>query len=134
MGRPVRVAGLTVTAADVDHVVPTVAYLIDDGKAAFAFVTDTAPTQAIWTLANECSRLKAVFLESTFSESQSALAAIAKHLTPRQFAGEVRKLRSEVPVYAIHLKARCREQLLAELAALNLPQVTVLEPGQVVEL
>jgi len=133
-GRPVKVAGLTVTAAEVDHVVPTVGYLVDDGASAFAFVTDTAPTQAIWDLANCCPRLEAVFLELTFSEEQAALAGIAKHLTPRQFAGEVAKLRSGVPVYAIHLKARCREQLLAELAALWLPQVKVLEPGQVLEI
>jgi ribonuclease BN (tRNA processing enzyme) len=133
-GEPVRVAGLTVTAAPVDHVVPTVGYLVDDGVSAFAFVTDTAPTEAIWALANGCPRLKAVFLELTFPESQAALAGIAKHLTPRQFAGEVRKLRAAVPVYAIHLKARCQDQLLRELAALRLPQVTVLDPGRVVEI
>jgi ribonuclease BN (tRNA processing enzyme) len=133
-GRPVQVAGLTVTAAEVDHVVPTVAYLIDDGKSAFAFVTDTAPTEAIWKLANACPRLKAVFLEVTFPESELWLAEVAKHLTPRQFAGEVRKLRPGVPVYAIHLKARCREQLIGEILALGLPQVTVLEPGLVVEI
>ena len=114
-GRPVHVAGLTVTAAEVDHVVPTVGYLVDDGTSAFAFVTDTAPTQAIWDLANRCPRLKAVFLELTFPDEQAWLADVAKHLTPRQFAAEVRKVRPGVPVYAIHLKARCREQLLAEV-------------------
>jgi ribonuclease BN (tRNA processing enzyme) len=132
-GRPVHVAGLSVTAAEVDHVVPAVAYLIDDGKSAFAFVTDTAPTDAIWDLANRNPRLKAVFLEVTFPEREDWLAAVAKHLTPKMFAGEVRKLRPGVRVYAIHLKARCREELLSEIAALGLPKVTVLEPGQVVE-
>ena len=131
-GKPVKVAGLTVTAAEVDHVVPTVGYLVDDGKSAFAFVTDTAPTEAIWKLANGCPRLKAVFLEVTFPEDQAALAGIAKHLTPRQFAAEVRKLRPPVPVYAIHLKARCREQLIGEIETLGLPKVTVLEPGTVI--
>jgi ribonuclease BN (tRNA processing enzyme) len=132
-GRPVQVAGLSVTAVAVDHVVPTVAYLIDDGASAFAFVTDTAPTDGIWALANQCPRLKAVFLEVTFPEDQAWLAAVAKHLTPSLFASEVRKLRPGVKVYAIHLKPRCRDQLLGELAALELPNVTVLEPGRVVE-
>jgi ribonuclease BN (tRNA processing enzyme) len=132
-GQPVQVAGLSVTAVEVDHVVPAVAYLIDDGQTAFAFVTDTAPTEAIWAAANQCPRLKAVFLEVTFPEEQAWLAAVAKHLTPRQFAGEVRKLRPGVAVYAIHLKPRCREQLIGEIAALGLPQVAVLEPGRVVE-
>jgi ribonuclease BN (tRNA processing enzyme) len=133
-GVPVTVAGLTVTAREVDHVVPTVGYLVDDGTSAFVFVTDTAPTEAIWALANGCPRLKAVFLEVTFPEEQAALAGIAKHLTPRQFAVEVRKVRSPVPVYAVHLKARCREQLIGEINALGLPRVTVLEPGKIINL
>ncbi|HEY1378232.1 MAG TPA: MBL fold metallo-hydrolase [Gemmataceae bacterium] len=132
-GRPVHVAGLTVTAAAVDHAVPTVAYLIDDGTSAIAFVTDTAPTEAIWHLANCCPRLKAVFLELTFPEGQAWLAGVAKHLTPRLFAAEVAKVRPGVPVYAVHLKARFRDRLLAELDALGLAHVTVLEPGRVVE-
>jgi ribonuclease BN (tRNA processing enzyme) len=128
-GVPVKVAGLSVTAAEVDHVVPTVGYLVDDGKAAFVFVTDTAPTEAVWALANQCPRLKAVFLEVTFPEVQAALAGIAKHLTPRQFAAEVGKIRSKVEVFAIHLKARCRDQLIAEIKSLGLQRVNILEPG-----
>jgi ribonuclease BN (tRNA processing enzyme) len=133
-GRPVQVAGLSVTAVDVDHVVPTVGYLVDDSKSAFVFVTDTAPTDAIWALANQCPRLKAVFLEVTFPEAELWLAQVAKHLTPKLFAGEVRKLRAGVPIYAIHLKPRCRDQMVEELAALKLPNLTVLEPGRLVEL
>jgi ribonuclease BN (tRNA processing enzyme) len=132
-GTPVRVAGLTITAAEVNHVVPTVGYLVDDGVSAFAFVTDTAPTDAVWALANGCPRLTAVFVEVTFPEDQGWLAGVAKHLTPRLFAGEVHKLRPGVPVYAIHVKARFREQVVREVAALGLPDVRVLEPGRVVE-
>src|SRR4051794_2450667 len=64
-GRPVRVAGRPLTGAAVDHAVPTVAYLVDEATSASAFVTDAAPTDAIWALANQCPRLKAVFLELT---------------------------------------------------------------------
>jgi ribonuclease BN (tRNA processing enzyme) len=132
-GRPVAVAGLTVTAVEVDHVVPTVGYLIDDGAAAIAFVTDTAPTDAVWEAANRNPRLAAVFLELTFPASQAWLAGVAKHLTPPLFAAELRKLRPAVPVYVLHLKARYRAELLGELAALKLPRVSVLEPGRPVD-
>jgi ribonuclease BN (tRNA processing enzyme) len=132
-GRPVRAAGLTVTAVPVDHVVPAVGYLIDEGTSAVAFVTDTAPTDAIWEAANRLPHLKAVFLELTFPESVAWLAHVAKHLTPSLFAAEVRKIRPGVPVYVIHLKARYREETERELAALALPGVSVLEPGKVVE-
>jgi ribonuclease BN (tRNA processing enzyme) len=133
-GQPVPAGKLTVTAVEINHVVPTVGYLVDDGSSAFAFVTDTAPTDEIWTLANDCPRLKAVFLEVTFPEDLAWLADVAKHLTPRLFAGEVRKIRPGVPVHAIHLKARCQERLLNEIAELRLTHVQVLEPGRVVEI
>jgi ribonuclease BN (tRNA processing enzyme) len=132
-GQPVRVAGLTITAVPVDHIVPTVGYLIDDGTSAIAFVTDTAPTDAIYAAANRIPHLKAVFLELTFPAAVTWLAEVAKHLTPALFAAEVRKLRPGVPVYVVHLKARYRAQIERELAALALPGVCILEPGRVVE-
>jgi ribonuclease BN (tRNA processing enzyme) len=129
-GRPVTVDALSITAVAVDHVVPTFGYLVADAKSAFAFVTDTGPTDAIWELAGRTPNLRAVFLEVTFPEDQAWLAGVAKHLTPRLFAGELRKLPAGVPVYAIHLKARCLDRVRAEVAALKLAQVTILEPGR----
>jgi cAMP phosphodiesterase len=131
-GRAVTAAGLVVTPVPVDHIVPTVAYVVEGPTSAFAFVTDTAPTEAVWALANRTPNLKAVFLEVTFPESHAWLAQVSKHLTPSLFAAEVAKLRPGVAVYAIHVKARFREAVLAELAALELPNVTVLEAGRAV--
>lgn len=127
--RSIAVAGLKVTPVPVDHVVPTVAYLVEGPKSAFVFVTDTGPTDAVWALANRTPNLKAVFLEVTFPESHAWLAKVSKHLTPTLFAAEVAKVRQPVTVYAIHLKARFRESVMAELAALKLPNVEVLEAG-----
>jgi ribonuclease BN (tRNA processing enzyme) len=132
-GRPVRVEGLTVTAVPVDHIVPTVGYLIDDGTTAIAFVTDTAPTDAVWEAANRIPHLKAAFVELTFPAAVTWLAQVAKHLTPALFAAEVGKLRPGLPVYVIHIKARYRTEVECELAELALPGVTVLTPGKEVE-
>jgi ribonuclease BN (tRNA processing enzyme) len=129
-GRPVQVAGLSVTAVAVDHVVPTFGYVVSDAKSAFVFVTDTGPTDAIWELARRTPNLRAVFLEVTFPDDQAWLAGVAKHLTPKLFAGEIRKLPPGVAVYAIHLKARCLDRVRAEVAALKLSQVTILDPGR----
>lgn len=131
-GQTVAAAGLKVTPVPVDHVVPTVGYVVEGPTSAFAFVTDTAPTDAVWAVANRTPNLKAVFLEVTFPESHAWLAKVSKHLTPSLFAAEVAKLRPAVPVYAIHVKARFREAVVAEVAALNCPNITVLEPGRTV--
>ena len=52
----------------------------------------------------------------------------------RLFAAEVRKLRPRVPVYVVHVKARFRDRVLDEVAAMHLPDVHVFEPGRAVEI
>jgi ribonuclease BN (tRNA processing enzyme) len=131
---PICLEGLCLQAVPLNHVVPTVGYVIDDGKAAIAIVTDTGPSDAIWELCNRTPSLRAVFLEVTFPESMTWLADASKHLTPSLFAGELRKLKADVPIYAIHLKARFFEQVLREVELLNLPNVRLLEPGKVLQI
>lgn len=128
-GEPINIEGLRLTAVALNHVVPTVGYIIDDGRASIAIVTDTADSDAIWNVCNRTDNLRAVFLELTFPHSMTWLADISKHLTPVGFAGEMRKLQKNVPVYAVHIKARYFDQVVAELSALRLPDVHMLEPG-----
>src|SRR5205814_558999 len=99
-----------------------------------AFVTDTAPTQAIWDAVHAVPHLRAVFLELTFPDDQAWLAHVSKHLTPALFAAELRKLPAGVPVYVIHVKARYHPQVVRELAALGQAHVSFLEPGCVLEI
>jgi len=44
-GQEFRIAHLTVTAAPVNHIVPTVGLLVSDGKTIVAFSSDTAETE-----------------------------------------------------------------------------------------
>jgi ribonuclease BN (tRNA processing enzyme) len=130
---PLCIDDLCVQAVPLNHVVPTVSYLLDDGESAIAIVTDTAPSDAIWELCNRTDNLKAVFLEVTFPESMAWLATASKHLTPSLFGGELRKLKKSVPVFAIHLKARFLDDVVREVTELNLPNVTLMEPGKSLE-
>jgi cAMP phosphodiesterase len=131
LGVPVAAAGLRFTPIAVEHVVPTVAYVVEDDSAAIAYITDTGPTTAIWERLRQTANFKAIFLEATFPQSQSWLADVSKHLTTATFARELAKGPPGVPVYAIHLKARFRAEIVAELA--KLPWVSVCEPGCVYE-
>lgn len=118
---PVQANGLKITPIPVDHVVPTQGFLIESAEASILIVSDTGPTTAIWERANAVANLKAVFLEATFPESLVELAGISKHLTPPLFAKEVGKLRGKPGLYAVHIKARYYEEVVAELNALGLP-------------
>jgi ribonuclease BN (tRNA processing enzyme) len=119
-GQTIEVEGLRVTAVELNHVVPTVGYLVADAGSTVAFVSDTGPTEAVWQHANAAANLRAVFLEATFPNSLAWLADVSKHLTPALFAREAAKLKRPAQLIVVHIKARYRDQVVAELEALRL--------------
>jgi cAMP phosphodiesterase len=129
-GRRVEIAGLRITPVDVNHVVPTFGFIIEDAGGTIAISSDTGPTQELWTEANRTANLKSVFLEATFPNNLQWLADVSKHLTPAQFAQEVAKLNRPVPVIAVHLKARFRQAVMDELRSLGLANLQIGEPGR----
>src|SRR5262249_48277724 len=83
--QPVELAGLRIVPIPVDHLVPTLGFMIEDSKSAVMIVSDTGPTEEIWRHANNSVKLKAVFLEAAFPNDMMAIATAAKHLTPALF-------------------------------------------------
>ena len=130
---PVEVDGVRITPVALDHIVPALGFIVDDGKAAIAIVSDTNPTQRIWEVINGTKNLKAVFLESSFPNHMGWLAEKAMHLTSAMFAGELKKLTQPARVIAIHIKTAFDEQIKKELTELNLPFVEIGEPGKTYE-
>lgn len=129
-GQTLEVGGLRITAVEVNHVVPTFGYLVDDGRSAVVFPSDTGPTEEIWKVANACPRLKAVFLECTFPGSLAWLAEIAKHLTPDLYAAEMKKLNRPARYITVHMHPRHRPIVAEELMAKKLPNVEIGEAGR----
>ncbi len=132
-GVTVLVNELHVTPVEVNHVVPTFGFLVEDQTSAVLFSSDTGPTQALWELANRTPNLKAVFLEVTFPNRRAWLASLSRHLTPEQLGTEVRKLKKSVPVFAVHISPGDRDEIIAELAELGLDNVQVGRFGSVYE-
>ncbi len=126
---------LRVTPIPVNHLVPTVGFLIDDGAVSFAYSGDTYVTEEFWRVASQRRNLKALLVETSFPEQEIELARVSKHLTPRLLADELRKFdRPDVPVYVYHMKPRFRGQIIRELSALGRQNLTVLEEGQTITL
>ncbi len=123
--KPIELEGLRIMPVPVDHVVPTLGFLVSDDQGTVVIASDTGPTDELWRIANAAPNLKAVFLEASFPDAMSGLAAKAMHLTPSLFGVEVRKLKRPVPIIAVHLKARFREVIISELDALNLPNLEI---------
>jgi ribonuclease BN (tRNA processing enzyme) len=123
--RPFELEGLRFTPVPVSHLVPTLGFLVEDDRSAILIVSDTGPTEEIWRLANAAPRLAAVFLEAAFPDELAWLADASKHLCTATFAVEVRKLQRPAQIIAVHIKARWRDQIIAELDALKIPNFQI---------
>ena len=128
-GQPVELEGLRITPVSVNHVVPTLGFLIEDQTAAIVIPSDTGPTEEIWQRANQLPNLKAVFLETCFPNAMAEVAARAEHLTPATFASEVCKITRPVALIAMHIKPLYYAQVVQELVALGLPNLTMARFG-----
>jgi cAMP phosphodiesterase len=121
--------GLTVTAIPVNHPVPTVGYLLEDGRSAVLFALDTGPTGEIWELAARTRRLTTVFVDVAFPDDMGTLAEASGHLTPSLACAAVRALSPEVRKIATHLKPAYYERIVDQLDRVAIPNLSIGRPG-----
>lgn len=132
-GREFTVQGLTILPVEVNHNEPSAGFLIRDDSGSVLLTGDTADTVEIWSLAAEATRLRAVFVESAFPNGMVELASTARHLTPIGLKNEIGKLnKSDVPIYIVNIKPMFREQVIAEIKNLDLPDVFIFPIGRTV--
>ena len=134
VGRPYRAGKFMCTPIPVNHTVPTMGFVVEDSQSAILYSGDTFMTEELWEVAKPHRLLKAVFLECSYPDELEDLARISRHLTPRMFGKELAKLsRPDVKVYAYHLKPIYKEKISDQLMRLNLPNLVILEEGQILE-
>jgi ribonuclease BN (tRNA processing enzyme) len=134
--QPFEIAGLgsgpvEVTAIPVNHIVPTVGFLIRQGSGTVLFTSDTGPTDRVWEVANHTKGLGALITECSFPTDMQNIADISLHLTPTSLAGELAKVRPEIPVLLYHFKPPYIDQLRAEIGGMEFAQhLEELEQGK----
>ena len=114
---PFPVGDYAVTAYPLDHTVPTVAYLVDDGTDAIALVTDTAPVPAVIDAIGAHARLRTLYLEASFPNCEQILADVSRHLTAAQHLELAARLPPGVRVVPVHVKPRFADEVWRELRA-----------------
>jgi cAMP phosphodiesterase len=122
--------GLKITPIPVSHTVLTHGLLVEDEKNALLFTSDTGRTDRIWQVARGCEKLRAIFVDLSFPNKLTELARISCHHTPVTLLEELPKMKPGVKVFAVHLKAAYRDQVAAEVNALNDPRIVVAEVGR----
>jgi len=134
VGVEFKVAHITVTAVNVNHIVPTVGMIVSDDNTTLAFSSDTAETEEFWRLVNQRAHIDALLIEASFPNSLSKLAEDSRHFTPASLQRELRKLHHHgIDILTVHLKPAYRETVVKELKALEIPKLEVMESGRAYE-
>ncbi|MBO0719677.1 MAG: 3',5'-cyclic-nucleotide phosphodiesterase [Blastocatellia bacterium] len=127
---PFVTEGLKITPIPVSHTVLTHGVLVEDEECALLFTSDTGKTDRIWKIARDCAKLRAVFIDISFPNRLTDLARVSCHHSPSTLLEEMPKIKEDVQVFAVHLKAAYRDQVAREIAALNDPRLFVAEVGR----
>jgi ribonuclease BN (tRNA processing enzyme) len=128
-GVPVEIEGLRFTPIPVDHPVPTFGFLIEDGRSALVWSSDTGPTKRLWEVANAAAGLKGVWVDVSFENALQPIADVSGHLTPQTLAAQVQQLEADAPVALHHLKPPSVARIREEIAALGQSRLGFLEQG-----
>ncbi|HEY3327759.1 MAG TPA: 3',5'-cyclic-nucleotide phosphodiesterase [Novimethylophilus sp.] len=106
-----------ITALPALHAVPAVGYLIDSGRASFAFSGDTTDCAAFWDKLNEVENLQYVMVETTMRDADSGIAERSRHTTPALLARGVARLKKAVQLLVTHIEPDKVEAVRAEIRA-----------------
>jgi ribonuclease BN (tRNA processing enzyme) len=121
----VHVEDLRITPVQVDHVVTTFGYVVEDESSVVVFGADSGPTDRIWEIARGFGHLKAAFIEATFPQELQELALRTGHLTPGLLKKEIAKLPEHTSIIATHIRPKYQEKVIEELKSLELQQLDI---------
>lgn len=129
-GLPVEIDGVRLTPVPVDHSVETFGLLIEQDGQGVLWSSDTGPTDELWRVANATPDLRAVWIETSFPNSEQALADLSRHLTPATLRQEIEKLERRIPIRVHHFKPRHVATILADLERLGIDDLEPLRQGE----
>ena len=131
--REFSVKHLKVKAIDVNHKVPSVGFIVTDGKSRFALTNDTAAMNRFWEALNETEDLSAILVECAFPNELCELACNSHHLTPRSLQNELTKFKQNCPIYVVNIKPMYFEQVKKQIAELEIENLQILDVGRIYE-
>ena len=117
VGQTVSLGTRRFTAIPAIHAVPAVGYHLDSGRGSLVFTGDTGPNDELWRSVNKIANLKALIIETAFSNKERYLAEISRHLCPSMLADELAQFEGRADVWITHLKPGEIELIMEEIEA-----------------
>ena len=126
-GRPYRAGSVTLTPFAVSHIVPAYGYLVAKPGRSVLFSGDTEPTDGLWRAARAARKLKAIFLELSFSDELTHVARASRHLTPALVRSQLPRAPAGIPIFLYHMKPPSLSGIRRQIAAIGDPRLKLLE-------
>lgn len=118
-GESTQLGDLNFRAVEVNHIVPTVAYIVSDSSGVFVFSGDTTTNETLWQAINELEKIDILFVETAFIDSELELCRKSKHYCPQTLAADLKKMKHHPKIYLTHAKPGEAEQILRECREQN---------------
>jgi ribonuclease BN (tRNA processing enzyme) len=128
-----------ITALPVDHSIPAVAYAIESDSGTLVFSGDTGSSVDFIKTVNQLPKLDHLIIETSFNDSEEALAKISGHLSPTLLGRELEQLNHpSAQVWITHLKPDGGQSIFDEItqsemtgatSAIDQPKIKDLKRG-----
>ncbi|MDH3355265.1 MAG: 3',5'-cyclic-nucleotide phosphodiesterase [Chromatiales bacterium] len=117
-GESIQLGEINFKAVAVNHIVPTVAYIVSAPSGCFAFSGDTTTNDTLWSALNELKKIDMLIVETAFTNNELELCKKSKHYCPKNLADDLKKLNHQTEIYLTHAKPGEAEQIFKECSEL----------------
>jgi len=113
-GESIQLGDLNFRAVEVNHIVPTVAYIVSDLSGVFVFSGDTTTNETLWQAINALEKIDVLVVETAFTDNEMELCRKSKHYCPQTLAADLKKMNHNPEIYLTHAKPGEAEQIFHE--------------------
>jgi ribonuclease BN (tRNA processing enzyme) len=100
-----------------NHTVPALAFHTRCATGSLVYSGDNVPTDEFWSQINGIQDLKALIVETAFSNREQDLAVTSKHMYPIALGEALAKLQIDTQIYLTHFKPADRQTIEQEVQA-----------------
>ncbi len=127
-----RISKFEIMAIPTNHTIPSVGYIISDGKSSFVYTGDTGPTENFWKIVFDKIEPNAIIIECTFPNIMTELAKNSGHLTPNLLEKELKQIPPSIPIYIFHIKPGYHNEIQREISNIK-RNITILTEDFIIQ-
>lgn len=113
-GDHVVLAGRRIEMIDVNHTVPSSAYIIESANKVLVYSGDTTTNDTVWDRLNQLTKVDLMIVDTAFGDEELELATLAKHYCPSLLADDLKKLNFPITIGIAHLKPGAESEIFKQ--------------------